>query len=326
MSRIDFVGLARQSAGKGTMVSTMEYYVPVESANVAISRETLEIEETTGTRFPIGIDYGTRYFEIPLAGAPRAASLPRILSGFMGQPDTTGTTPLYTHTFDPTLAGKIAEWHSIFAVRKDPDPPIIDLFFDCRGNELAMNIAPNDYLRFDATYFGLHVDDSQTLPVPTTDMSWRTKFDQATVELSSDGGTTWAPKVSAGWGFTYNNNLDTDEAVLGSRELYALPEGNADLELRWSPREGINDAYRQNLLADPDQLAVRLTAAAVTPTGHEIVVTAYSVEITDAPAAISGADVLKMIEVTARGRLSDQSPNVGKILKIEVKNAVATYP
>ena len=72
MSRIDFVGLARQAGGKGDMEATMEYFVPVETANVTISRETLEIEETTGTRFPIGIDYGTRYFEVPLAGAPRA--------------------------------------------------------------------------------------------------------------------------------------------------------------------------------------------------------------------------------------------------------------
>lgn len=315
MSRIDFVGLARQDGGRGDKTTTMEYFVPVESADVTLNRETLEIEETTGTRFPIGIDYGTRYFEVPLSGAPRPASLPRVLSAFLGQPDSTAKR----HVFDPTLAGKIAEWHSIFAVRADPNPPIVDLFFDCRGNELALNIAPNDYLRFDATFFALHVDDAATAPVPTTDMTKKTKFSEATVEISEDDGATWGPIVSAAWGFTYNNNLDTDEAVLGSRELYALPEGNADLEVRFSPRENINTYYRRNLLADPDQMAIRMTATHAG--GTSIVATAHNVEITDAPAAISGADVLKMIEVTARGSLSP----AGKFFTVDVTNDVSTY-
>lgn len=315
MSRIDFVGLARQDGGRGDKTTIMEYFVPVETANVATNRETLEIQETTGTRFPIGIDYGTRYFEVPLAGAPRIESLPRVLSGFLGQPATAAGI----HTFDPTLAGKIAEWHSIFAVRNDPNPPIVDLFYDCRGNELQLNIAPNDYLRFDATFLGLHVDDAAVAPTPTTDMSARVKFSNANVSLSVDDGATWSPVVTAAWGITYNNNLDTDEAILGSRELYALPEGNADLEVRWSPREGMNDVYRQYLQQDPSQIAVRLQAAMGTGESLEVIV--HSCEITDTSAPISGADVLKMVEVTARGRLNP----AGKFITINVGNGVALY-
>src|SRR5262249_221439 len=148
-------------------------FVPVESANVTLNRETLEIQETTGSRFPIGIDYGTRYFEIPLAGAPRPASLPRVLSGFLGQPVSAAVTGKHSHTFDPTIAGAAAQpqWHSIFAARNDPSPAIVDLFFDAKGNELQLNIAPNDYLRFDATYYALHVDDTTPAPTPTTDMT-----------------------------------------------------------------------------------------------------------------------------------------------------------
>ena len=253
------MGLARQDAGKGDKTTTMEYFVPVESAGITTNRETLEIQETTGTRFPIGIDYGTRYFEIPLSGAPRVASLPRILSAFLGQPVSATAGAHKAHTFDPTLAGKIAEWHSIFAVRNDPNPPIVDLFYDCRGT-VALNIAPNDYLRFDATFFGLHLDDAAAAPVPTTDMTNRKKFSEANVAISVDGGTTFNDQVSAGWGITYNNNLDTDEAMLGSRDLYALPEGNVDLEVRFSPRESMNTFYRQYLQADPSQIAVKLTA------------------------------------------------------------------
>lgn len=319
MSRIDFVGLARQGAGKGDKTTIMEYFVPVETAGITTNRETLDIQETTGTRFPIGIDYGTRYFEIPLAGAPRVASLPRVLSAFLGQPTSATAGAMHAHTFDPTLAGSIAEWHSIFAVRNDPAPPIVDLFYDCRGNEIALNIAPNDYLRFDATLFALHLDDAATAPVPTTDMTQRKKFSEATVEISDDDGTTWGPQVSAGWGITYNNNLDVDEAVLGSRDLYALPEGNVDLEVRFSPRENMNDFYRQYLLADPTQIGVRLSA--IGAGGEKVVVTVNSCEITDAPAPISGADVLKMIEVTARGRMD----GAGKILDIVVTNSVTSY-
>jgi hypothetical protein len=319
MSRIDFVGLARQDGGRGDKQTTMEYFVPVESANVTLNRETLEIQETTGTRFPIGIDYGTRYFEVPLAGAPRPASLPRILSAFLGQADSAAAGGHHAHTFDPTAAGKNPEWHSIFVARNDPSPAIVDLFYDCKGNELQLNIAPNDYLRIDATFYALHVDDTTPAPTPTTDMTKKTKFSEAIIEISEDDGATFGPVVSAGWGFTYNNNIDTDEAVLGSRELFNCPDGNADLEVRFSPRENMLDYYRQNLLADPTQIAVRMTATHAS--GAKIVATAHNCEITDAPAAVSGADILKMIEVTARGSLSP----AGKFLTVVVTNDVATY-
>src|SRR5213082_1653928 len=156
MSRVDFVGLARQPAGQGTKVTTMEYFVPVESSSVNQNREELTIEETVGNRFPTGLDYGTRYFEVPMSGAPRMASIPRVISGFLGQPTTVagagGDVGAYTHTFDPTVAGKVPEFHSIFAVRKDPNPAIVDLFWDARGNELALNVAPNDFLKMEANW------------------------------------------------------------------------------------------------------------------------------------------------------------------------------
>jgi len=226
---------------------------------------------------------------------------------------------MHAHTFDPTLPGKIAEWHSIFVARNDPSPPIVDLFYDCKGNELQLNIAPNDYLKFDATFYGMHVDDTTVAPTPTTDMTAKSKFSQAVVEISEDGETTWGPVVSAGWGFTYNNNIDTDEAVLGSRELYDCPEGNADLEVRFSPRENMLDYYRQNLLADPTQIAVRMTATQAD--GTKIQVIAHNVEITDAPAGVDGSAVLKMIDVTGTASLSP----AGKFITVVVTNSVATY-
>jgi hypothetical protein len=303
----------------GTKVTTMDYYVPVETANVDQDRAELTIEETIGTRFPTGLEYGTRFFTIPLVGAPRLASLPRILSAFMGQPDTTGSGTPYTHVHDPTLATKIAEWHSLFVVRRDPNPPIVDLFWDARGNTIALDVAPNDFLKMDASFIALDLDDTQTAPTPVTDLTERLKFSTCIVDVSEDGGTTWNPVASAGWGITYNNNLDTDNAVLGSRKLYALPEGNADCEVWWSPREDLNDKYRRALLADPDDLALRMTATGLT---GSIEVLVHSTEIVNGPAPVSGADVLKMIEFTARARTA---PSTGKFVTITIENDVAAY-
>jgi Phage tail tube protein len=318
MSRIDFVGLGRQTAGPGTKVTAMDYYVPVESSDADVDRAELTMEETIGTRFPTGLVYGTRFFTIPFVGAPRPASLPRILSAFVGQPVTTGTGP-YVHVQDPTVAGKIAEWHSIFVVRKDPSPPIVDLMWDARGNDIALNIAPNDYLRMEANFIALDLDDTQSAPVPTADLTKRWKFSEAIAEISTDGETTWDSVVTAGWGITYSNNLDTDNAILGSRKLWALPMGNADCEVRWSPRELLNDNYRRALFADPAQIALRLTATGVD--GAILTVTVHECEIVTAPAPVSGADVLKMVEITARAAQRDD----GKFVDFEVTNDVASY-
>src|ERR1043166_5172378 len=174
MSRVDSVGLAVQTAGMGTKVTSMEYWVPVETANVTANRQTLTIEETIGTRFATALDYGTRFFDVPMAGAPRASSFPRILSGFMGNPVTTGSSP-YTHTFDPTLSGKVPDPHSIYVVRNDPksagQPAIVDLFWDARGNEIAIDIASNDYVKMNAAWIALDLDDTQSAPVASYDSS-----------------------------------------------------------------------------------------------------------------------------------------------------------
>lgn len=319
MSRIDFVGLARQTAGMGTKVTVMEYFVPVERVTVNPNTEQLTIEETLGTRFPTGLDYGTRFFELPLEGAPRMTSLPRILSAFLGQPASAGTTGAYTHTFDPTLAGKVCEPHSLFVVRKDPNPPIVDLFWDARGNTMELSCAPNEYLRMNASFIALDLDDTQTAPTPTTDNSNRRKFSEVIVESSPDG-TTWTAIPSAQWGITYNNNLDTDEAVLGQRKLYALPEGNADCEVRFTPRVNMDDYYRSYLGVDPTTSQLRMTATGAD--GAIVTVTCHAFEVTDAPAPIDASTVLKGIEVTGRCKAAAD----GKFVTIVVTNAVATYP
>jgi hypothetical protein len=330
MSRVDVVALARQTAGMGTKVTSMEYYVPVESSDATQNRDTLEIEETVGDRFPTGLDYGTRYFEPNMSGAPRMASVPRILSGFLGLPDSVpgsgATAGTNVHTFDPTASGKVPEPHSIFVVRNDPSPAIVDLFWDARGNELEFSVQPNDFLRMNAGWIALDLDDSQSAPTPTTDLTHRRKFSECVVQVSSDNGSTWSSYVTAAFGITYSNNLDTDEAILGSRKLYALPYGNANCEVWFSPRTALATEYRRALTADPTATAIRMTATGPvigsTAVTEKVIVTVAAAEVTDAPAAVSGADVLKMIEVTARAKKNETT---GKFVTVAITNAVATY-
>jgi hypothetical protein len=340
MSRIDRVGIARQSSGQGTAaVATMEYFPTVESADENQNRETLSIEETVGNRFPTGIDYGTRFFEVPLALAPRMSSYPRLLSGFLGQPDSVaGGTALSTagsnvHTFDPTGGGtatKIAEWHTLLVERNDPSAPIIDSFYNARGNEFEMSVQPNDFLRSSMSWIALDVDGSGTAHGGGTvgrDTSHRRKFSEVTIELDTTGsGTAWSTAVAAAWGMTYSNQLDTDEAVLGSRSLYALPMGNATCELRFSPRESLATHYRRALQTDPTTIALRMTATGpvigTSSVTEKIVVTCWAIEVTDAPAAVSGADVLKMVEVTARAKQRDSD---GAFITVAVTNGVTSY-
>lgn len=327
MSRVDAVGLARQTAGLGTKVTTMEYYVPVESTEVNENQDTLSIDETVGNRFPLGIDYGTHFFELPLAMAPRLASMPRVLSAFLGQPTSVTTTGTTVHTQDPTAATKVPEPHSLFVVRKDPSPVITDLFWDARGNELEINIAPNDFMRANASFIALDLDQAQSAPTVTTDTTNRRKFYEAVVSISTDspgGGSTFTAESVGGWGVTYSNSLDTDEGILGSQKLYSLPYGNASCEVRFSPRSNLSTHYRRALTTSPTAIGVKMVATGPIISGavaENFTVTANAVEVTEAPAPVSGADVLKMIEVTAQARLDSTS----KFVTFSTTNAVATY-
>lgn len=328
MSRVDAVGLAIQPTGMGTKATTMEYWVPVESSNVNDNQQQLTIQETIGNRFATGLDYGTRFFEVPMSGAPRASSFPAILRGFLGNASTTGASP-YVHVFDPTAAGKVPEPHSIFVVRNDPkaagQDEIVDLFWDARGNEIAINIAANDYVKMDANWIALDLDDTQTAPVATYDTSKRFKFSQVLAEYTVDGGANYVPVTAASAGITYQNNLDTDEAVLGSRKLYALPYGNADAEVRFSARSDMSGFYRRALEADPTDVGFRLTATGASP--NVMVITVAACQEISAPAPVSGADVLKAVDVTARAHLGDYGSGAldGKFVTISVTNSVASY-
>lgn len=321
MSRIDKFGIARQTAGKGAAATTvMDYFIPVESVDENQEREEITVDETLGNRFPTGLDYGTRFFRVPVNCAFRMNSVPRLLSGFLGQPTTAGVGP-YTHTFDPTAAGKIPEWMSMYLVRRDPATAIVDLFYNARGEEMEIVFEPNQAPRLNGQYIALDLDDTRTDPTATVDSSERQKFYNTTVQIDTGAGLVLVKL--ARFAIRYTNNHDTDQAILGSRSLYDLPYGNADCEVEFSPRETLSTYYRQALLADPQSTKLILTAtnglagAAL----RSFTWTVYACESIDAPASVSGAEVLKMVPVTARAKLD----GAGKFVDSVVTNGVATY-
>ena len=328
MSRVDSVDIARQTA-KGTPNLVMGYFPPVESAGAPQQREAMEIEETLGHRFPSGAEYGTRYFESPWSGAVRVDSFPRILSAFLGnpvssQPDAPGAPTVYSHLFDPAAAGAEPEWVSLLINRTDPDTAITDLLKDARGNELTITVEPNGYLKFDASFVALDVDQTRPEPVATRDSSQRFTFDKATVFMSVNGGAEVAIPVSS-WSSTYSNNLVTDLAVLGSRVLFDLPYGNASCEAKFAPRSGLSEHYRRAMLDDPESVKLRLLVEGAIAEGtskFEFEHTVHLAQYIEAPAEITAGENLTGIEVSTRAAFDDAA---GKFVTYRVQNKVADY-
>jgi hypothetical protein len=324
MSRVDSVGIAKQATA-GTAQTTMEYFVPVESAEVAFNRETMEVEETVGHRFPTDIDYGTQFFEGTMSGRARAGSFPRVISAFLGAPTTsTVVAGAYQHLFDPAAANKAPVRHSILFNRTDPDPAITDLVYDAFGNSLTVSVGVNEFLGFEAGFVGISNNDTRPEPTVTLDTTPRFSFDEFVAYITIGTGSETAIPIS-GFSLTYSNNFETDNFVLGQRTLYTLNEGNANAEVSFTPKTALATHYRRALLSDPENVKIRLVATGAMVTGS----TPYSFEVTvprmhylSAPAPISAADRLTGIDVTARAAYN---PSTSKFVEARVVNGVATY-
>lgn len=327
MSRVDAVGLAKQTA-VGTKNTTVEYWTPVESADMNDNPEFYSIEETIGNRFPTDEEVGVRFFEAPLALAPRAASFPRVLSAFFGAPTTTALTDAGAkkHLFDPV--GKVLVPHSVFLHRADPSPKISDLVWDAFGNEISFSAEPNDFLRASASFVGRDLDDTVSVaPSITSDLTRRWTFDECKVFLSVDGGAESQEQVSA-WGLTYQNNLQTDLAVLGSKRLWRIDTGNVTGELTFTPVGSPTSlsAHYRRVLADPrNNVKVRMLAQGSligTVDRFEVEVIAYRTRYREGVPPVSAADTLKQLPVTLSIAYDSAAT---KCVDVAVKNSVASY-
>lgn len=326
----DSVGLAKQTGagrgGLGTPNPVPSYYLPVTAASPGPNTQEMELAETTGTPFESDPERGVQWFGPTMRGGARSASLPRLLSMFLGDPTSAlaaGGTTATEHVHDP-VAEPHPRAHSILMAREDVDPAIVDLLEDCIGSELALDVAPSEegWVLFDATMVALGLDDSLPAPSATHDLSPRFPFYRTACYISVDGGAE--AEIAVGrFGMRYSLNPPTDQTVLNSRRLYKAPPGRRRVELTFVPKEDLDGYYRRAMALEPESIAVRLVAEG--PIIEAAIRHSFQLEIFrafefTAPADIDGSRPLVDVEVTARASL-DAATN--KILEATTTNAVA---
>lgn len=327
MARRDSFGIAAQEDW-GTAESTMEAFVPVESVDVNHNAETIDSEETTGTRFPARMEKGTRFGELTGRGSVRAESFGRILYAAMGEPTTVATAaPAYVHTWDPAAADKRPLPVSLLVTRRDPTPPIVDLFHDAIVNTLSISCEPNGHTTFEAGFVAKDYAEAGT-PSPTLDFSERFPFHTLTAYISVNGGSEEEIPLAA-WSMEYSNNVPTDAFVLGQRTLWELAEDNADCSVSFSPRTNLEEHHRRALADEPDSVKLRLEAVggdigsgSVPDGSFRLEVILYLLEYADAPASIDAGSRMNLIEVSARAAYDDTA---GKFITVELENETASY-
>jgi hypothetical protein len=326
VSRLDRVTLQKQTA-LGTKNTTVEYTIPVEGCEPRLQRTEMTKEETDGTKFPTDQEYGTRFWEVPMSGAARVSSLPRILSGFLGPPTTTtpgGGVTSRKHSFDPV--GKTLVPLSGYVTRMDPSPTVInDLFWDMLGNDLTLAIAPNDWLSFDASFIARDRDPNQSTPSGSYDLSRRLAFHTFAAFISVNGAAEVAMPLER-FSIAYSNGIPTDQPQLGSRLLYKVREGNVGATISFNPKSGLDAHYARGVLdGDPDNVKVRLLATGPIIEGaipYQVELIAYRAQYNDAPAPVAAGSTLDDLAVTARCAM-DFTAN--KFVDVNVTNAVTTY-
>lgn len=332
MARSDSLGIAAQAAW-GTAENTMEFYPPVESVDVSHSVENIEIEETLGNPFPTRLEKGTRFGELTISAAARVVSFPRLLSGLIGEPNTTqpndtDAPTVYEHEFDPVAADDPIPL-SLLVHRADPTPGITDLFYDALINEATLSCEPNGLLMASLTAVARNVDEDVDAPSVTSDVSTRFPFHTAAVYLTPDVDGDQTPTeveipVSS-WSITYSNNILTDAFVLGSRLLWEVAPDNRTCEVSFTPRTDLAEHHRRALATYPSGNRLRLVAEGPEIEGgfkFAVEVDVALFEYTDAPANISAAERLNSVEVTGRAAFDDDA---SRFVTFTVRNSVASY-
>jgi len=310
MSRKDFIGIAPQDAF-GTPNATMAYFPPVVSADIGPAQELMDIDETTGSRFPDGLEFGKQDVGGSIEGAARPASFGLILASFFGAPTTTqpggaGHESVYEHAFDPVTADPVPL--SAVLVNNDPAEPIVRSVQDLIGDRLALDISPGDYLMYTASYLGTAADLEAETPEAILDDGRKWPFHKVTVEIAA-AGETYAEAAVGSLAIRYGNGLDGDNYKLGSRSRYDIDLGNASLEVSFLALDDEGDHFAAALADAPDDYKLRFTAEGddIDTDGtyqYSLVVEIPRLQYRTAPAAVSGKDTMKGIQVTMTGALS----------------------
>jgi hypothetical protein len=290
---------------------------PVATEGLGLSRDTMEYDETVGNRAPTAQEYGGRVYEGDIEGAARPNSFGLFLSMVMGPPVTVetlapsgGDPGVYTHTWNPIRVGNPGPLPaSIWTVnRTDEGVDIVDKYVGVKGDSLSLEIANDGYLVFTMGAVGYLLDQTATEPTGVAqDLSKKFPFHVVTAQMAVGGGSL-ATVPLLDFGLDYNNNIVTDQFVLGSKEVENLPEGNIEPEATFTPAADIEDHYRRSLLDSPEDVRLKLNAQGAIITGihrYAISVDLKRLQYTEAPVEIDAGETLSGVEVTAAPVLTD---------------------
>ena len=309
MSRKDYIGIAPQDAF-GTPATTLAYFPPVTSADIGPSQELMEIDETTGTRFPDGLEFGKQDVGGSIEGAARPSSFGLILASFFGAPTTTqpggaGHDDVYQHAYDPVANEPVAL--TMTPVNADPTVAIVRELQDCIGDSLSISISPGDYLMYNASFLGTSSDITVEAPTSDLDDGRKWPFHKVTVEMVA-AGATYAECAVGELDITYGNGLDGDNYKLGSRTRYDIDLGNASCEVSFLALDDEADHFAAALAEAPDDYKLRFTAEGedIDVDGtyqYALVFEVPRLQYRTAPAAVSASATMKGIQVSMTAAL-----------------------
>lgn len=319
MSRRDAVGIAKQSAF-GTKTTTMAFWPPVMSEDIAIERETIEAEETLGTRGRSDIVLGGKVYKGGIKGLVRPSSFPMFLSALMGPATSAslgGSPTAYSHTFDP-IAATAPRYLSVLTHNADITPAVTDLYYDGVCTEMGVSVEANGYMEFDSKWVFANLDESQSSPTVTRETLAGFTFKDITAQLSVNGGAL-APIKLKSFDITFKQETTDDDFVLGSTAVASLPVGNFDADVKFVTTDTISTHYRR-MLAASDYVRVKLTAEGATISGANKYTVEFDfpfVRYTDAPVDIDAGDTLSTVEITG---MAIVDPSTSKLVTAKVIN------
>ena len=330
MSRADRVGIAAQT-DIDTIASAPSYGIPVEAESINLNRDTIDINETLGSRGPTTSEYGVRFLEGSMSGAVRPVSFPLLLAAYMGEPVSAEViTGVHTHTFDP-LAITYPVPLTVYGVNKDPskvdagtlETALVNKFIGAVGNQMTLSAEVNNYVRFEGTMASKSADvDDTSEPSITQDTSRKWVFNQVKVEMDVAPIASYLETYAGSFSFVFNNNLITDLGRLGSNTLTDIPLGpEIESTLTVAFQRNMFAHYRSAFEDSPTQVALKITAEGATITGaHKFTFSLEFpyLETVGAPIERSGSDTLREVEVTFNV-VTD--PTTSKMVTPIIKNA-----
>lgn len=325
MSRRDEFGFGLQHDLE-TANNTVVFSPPVLSGGLSPDREEMNIDETMGSRAPSAQDYGGYVFDGDVEAAARPNHLGGIFSMFWGEPvgsdPVTGTPSVYEHEWDPLIADPV--FATVVTKANDPNPAIVNKFIGALGNELTINVAANEYLTYTANMVARQIIlDPTPTPSMTREALPKWTFTDVNVLLGVAGATPEVIKCKE-WELGFNNNLVTDEFILGTPLVDSIPLGDIDMTAMFRPTRDISDHNRRWLKTNPELIQLQLQVSGrligATTERYKLTIDIGALETVEADVPLDGSETLRDVEVNCRCILNEDT---GKLLTAKIRNAYA---